>query len=102
MRGRLDITVAENQDFTYKTSSKFVATDMDANNNNNAGAGIDVNDLTLGTLACTNCVYTLHDVKIWQSINQTHESLSSHPFQMNVDCPEYLVTRYLIFPLLQI
>ena len=56
---------------------------MDASNNNNAGAGIDVTDLTLGTLACTNCVYTLHDVKIWQSINQTHESFNSHPFQMN-------------------
>ena len=56
---------------------------MDASNNNNAGAGIGVTDLTLGTLACTNCVYTLHDVKIWQNINQASRKFNSHPFQVN-------------------
>jgi hypothetical protein len=81
--GQAGITVDENQDSSYEKNAKFVATDMDASNNNNAGAGIDVNDLTLGTLACTNCDYTLHDVKIWQSINQTYESFKSHPFQIN-------------------
>ena len=49
--GQAGITVDENQDSSYEKNAKFVATDMDASNNNNAGAGIDVNDLTLGTLA---------------------------------------------------